>query len=189
MRRVGNMNLAICYEWDHCSKSLLYKNSIAKSPYRYNKSVFKLYKSAELHTKQPRKMPALLWFIAIGLLVFSIGAPAFVSRIQERVAPSKLVETPVKKIGQSAQNQTIVKTETKVAVASDNKTITFKPTYKGCISTTSRCQCFDLAGLAVQLPIEQCREAVAQIGLSIPIFDSASARQSSIAEALPLALP
>lgn len=51
VRRMGNMGLTIVYEWDHCSRSLMYSKSIAKSPWRFDKSVFKLYKSAELHTK------------------------------------------------------------------------------------------------------------------------------------------
>lgn len=72
IRRVANMPAAIVYEWDHVNRQLLFSKAITKSPYRYNRKVYKLYHSADLHTKQPRKMPGVLWFIvlAIGLLAW-----------------------------------------------------------------------------------------------------------------------
>ena len=51
VRRMANMRLAIVYEWDHCSKQLMFAKALTKAPWRYDKSVFKLYKSAEVHTK------------------------------------------------------------------------------------------------------------------------------------------
>lgn len=74
IRRVANMPFATVYEWDHVNRQLLFAKAITKSPYKYNKKVFKLYHSADLHTKQPRKMPGVLWFIviAIGLLVWKL---------------------------------------------------------------------------------------------------------------------
>ncbi|MEJ1170474.1 hypothetical protein [Variovorax sp. CCNWLW235] len=56
------------------NRQLLFAKAITKSPYKYNKKVFKLHHSADLHTKQPRKMPGVLWFIviAIGLLIWKL---------------------------------------------------------------------------------------------------------------------
>lgn len=85
MRRVANMALAVVYEWDHASKSLLYKNSITKSPWRYDKAVYKLYKSAEVHTKQARKMPGLVWFILFGFIGMGVMFPTFYGRLKDRV--------------------------------------------------------------------------------------------------------
>lgn len=89
IRRVANMPMAVVYEWDHASKSLLYKNSITKSAWRYDKSVFKLYKSAELHTKQARKMPGLVWFILIGLAGVAYAIPSLKNRLTDRVTQSQ----------------------------------------------------------------------------------------------------
>lgn len=86
MRRVANMALAVVYEWDHASKSLLFKNSITKSPWRYDKKVYKLYKSAEVHTKQPRKVPGLVWFVLLGLIGVSVMLPVTYGRIRDRAA-------------------------------------------------------------------------------------------------------
>jgi zona occludens toxin len=91
IRRMGNMGLAIVYEWDSCSRTLLYKNAFAKSPYRYAKDVFKLYKSAELHTKQPRKMPSLIWGVGIGLAAMVYFGPAAYGRIRDRISPPPVV--------------------------------------------------------------------------------------------------
>ena len=179
VRRVGNMNLAVVYEWDHCSKSLLYKNSITKSPYRYDKSVFKLYKSAELHTKQPRKIPGLVWFILIGMLGFAVAAPATVTRLQGRISGSK----PISTAGAAAQSfkaSTVVTNgppsellaTTSPQVSSFVQSAPARPVYKGCIASVARCQCFDAAGLSVRLEPEVCRSALFELGQSIPIFDS-----------------
>lgn len=97
IRRAGNMHLAIVYEWDHCSRSLMLKNAFNKSPWRYDKGVFKLYKSAEVHTKQPRKLPAVVFFIGACFLGLAYAAPTFISRFQERVT--------VKPIEQQAQQK------------------------------------------------------------------------------------
>jgi zona occludens toxin len=106
IRRVGNMPLAVVYEWDHTSKSLLYKNSITKSPWRYDKKVYKLYKSADLHTKQPRRIPGLIWFLLIGLAAFAYLGPSAYFRLQERAfgkgkpaTPEQAIEEQNKQMG------------------------------------------------------------------------------------------
>lgn len=95
VRKMGNLGLAIVYEWDSISRTLLYKNAFAKSPYRYDKSVYQLYKSAELHTKQPRKMPSLVWGVLIGLCAMLWFGPSAYSRIADRINPPAVVANPV----------------------------------------------------------------------------------------------
>jgi zona occludens toxin len=95
VRRVANMPLATVYEWDHVSRGLLYSKAITKSAWRYSKKVFKLYKSSELHTKQPRSIPGLVWFILIGLGIFAYLAPGVFQRIGGRISGN--VQTTEKK--------------------------------------------------------------------------------------------
>lgn len=71
IRRMGYMPFCIVYEWDHCSRQLLFSKAISQGTWRYDKKIFKLYHSADAHTKQPRKLPVLIWFILFGF----IGAP------------------------------------------------------------------------------------------------------------------
>lgn len=94
VRRMGNMGLTIVYEWDHASRTLMYSKAVSKSPYRYNKSVFKLYKSSQLHTKQPRRIPSLVWFVIAGMVGLTYLAPSTYTRLAERTGIVKKEEKP-----------------------------------------------------------------------------------------------
>lgn len=90
VRRMANMGLAIVYEWDHCSKGLLYTKAITKTPWKYKKKVFQLYHSADLHTKQPRSIPGLVWFVVLGLVALLFLGPSMYKRMQDRFNPSQV---------------------------------------------------------------------------------------------------
>lgn len=91
VRRVANMPLATVYEWDHISRGLLYSKAISKAPWKYSKKVFKLYKSSELHTKQPRRIPGLVWFILVGLVAMAVLTPQVFERIGGRLSGKAVV--------------------------------------------------------------------------------------------------
>lgn len=93
VRRVANMPLATVYEWDHISRGLLYSKAISKAPWKYSKKVFKLYKSSELHTKQPRRIPGLVWFILVGLVAMAVLTPQVFERIGGRLSGKPVVST------------------------------------------------------------------------------------------------
>ncbi|GAB6140861.1 zonular occludens toxin domain-containing protein [Methylosoma difficile] len=59
------------YEWPECSANVQSVQHAVKSAYKIPKHVFKLYKSASLHTKIQRKTPALA-YIFIALVIFLI---------------------------------------------------------------------------------------------------------------------
>ncbi|MDH6594340.1 zona occludens toxin [Variovorax sp. TBS-050B] len=102
VRRVGNMPFAIVYEWDHASRTLMYSKAITKAPWRYDKKVFKLYKSADLHTKQKRSIPTLLYFVLAGVAAFAILAPTLKARMSERFGDPKAVQSSAAKPGAPA---------------------------------------------------------------------------------------
>jgi len=93
VRRVANMPLATVYEWDHISRGLLYSKAISKAPWKYKKKVFKLYKSSELHTKQPRRIPGLVWFILVGIVAMAVLTPQVFERIGGRLSGKPVVST------------------------------------------------------------------------------------------------
>lgn len=68
VRRIGRSRNCIVYEWDAASRQLRYKDAMNRRPWRYKSSTFKLYKSSELHTKMPRKLPGILWLAILALL-------------------------------------------------------------------------------------------------------------------------
>ena len=181
VRRVANMPLAVVYEWDHASKTLNYKNSMTKSPWRYPRKAYKLYKSAELHTKQKRKMPGLVWFILAGLCGAAYGFPVLKDRLTDRISgksshveqaadkPSTVtydkdgyrhtIETSITKAPTSMANETDGAVQP-VAGASGPATVVapVPPAPAGCIVVRTRCGCFDVQGGKVPVEPAQCLE-------------------------------
>jgi len=84
IRRFGGVGAALVYEWDHCSRQLMYSKAMKKSPWRYDKSVFKLYKSAELHTKPKASMPPLVYAIVLALIAAAFFIPSTINRIASK---------------------------------------------------------------------------------------------------------
>lgn len=89
MRRVGGIGAAIVYEWDGCSNALNFKAAFTKTPYRYSRKVFKLYKSARVHTKQKRKLPFAVWMALAGIVGSLALWPQLGARLQQRSAPAQ----------------------------------------------------------------------------------------------------
>lgn len=90
IRRFGAMGAAIAYEWDHCSRQLLFSKALKKSTFRYDRSVFKLYKSAELHTAPKTSIPPLVYVVGAALCVAAFVVPDVFRRIagkSDQVAP------------------------------------------------------------------------------------------------------
>lgn len=159
VRRMGNMGLTIVYEWDHCSRSLLYSKSIAKSPWRFDKSVFRLYKSAELHTKTPRRIPSLVWLVLIACGALSYLGPTAYGRIVDRtgsgsenlsrISHKQPVHAPP---GQADPVQALADPRQSISAASSptgDHPATPEPVFAGCIMVRARCECFDAAGAKI----------------------------------------
>lgn len=182
VRRMGNMGLAIVYEWDGCSKTLLYKNALSKSPLRYSKDAFALYKSSELHTKTPRKIPSLIFGALFGLAATFVLAPIVWSRINERISPPPKVAvapvvTPFVPVfptaaasapapGQAAGS--FVSSVAPVLAASAGPGSSFvsapvsssrtPPSFSGCARLRTTCRCFDMAGATFEKPPGFCTD-------------------------------
>lgn len=176
VRRVANMPLATVYEWDHASVSLQYKNSMSKSPWRYPKAAYKLYKSAELHTKQSRKLPAVLWFILAGLAGAAYAIPSTINRIAHRSDPVKIAkQEPVAATGQPTTKTYInengqevtIETTTRTEIAPLAALAASAPMASaagssvevaGCIVVGPRCSCFSTQGKKVDMAADYCIE-------------------------------
>jgi zona occludens toxin len=171
IRRVSNMPMAVVYEWDHASRALNYKNSMTKSPWRYPKQAYKLYKSAELHTKQKRKMPGLVWFILAGFCGAAYAWPTLTTRFDERVhgKPTATAQTaqPVAKPGEKIEytkDGTVYTVETVTTPAVPPEPVlalpaVVVPQIAGCIVVRDRCGCFDATGQKVPSEPAACLES------------------------------
>ena len=175
VRRVGNMKLAIVYEWDHVSKSLMYSKAITKSPWKYNKKVFKKYQSAEAHTKQPRQIPGLVWFVIIGLIAGAVLTPWVYTRISERINPTKVahqvkpnpqpitahqVAPPAPAVPPVAPDS-LVAASTEAAAGELGQDGQPKPHYVGCAAAKGVCKCYDSQAHVVEKEPEFCTEVTA----------------------------
>ena len=145
VRRMANLPLTIVYEWDHCSRQLLYAKSLTKQAWRYDKKVFKLYRSADAHTKQPRKIPGLVWFVLVGLVAAAYLGPTFYNRLQDRIAGGKKPET----VAQAPAKQSAAAPADPLTVATAAPAAEEKPkgpTLAGCVRSATRCNCYDDTG-------------------------------------------
>jgi len=91
IRRFGGVGAAIVYEWDHCSRQLLFSKALKKSTFRYDKSVFKLYTSSQLHTKPQVSIPPLAYIVGAVVCVAAFIIPDVFGRIAgkaEQVGPA-----------------------------------------------------------------------------------------------------
>lgn len=188
VRRMGNLPVTVVYEWDHCSKSLMYSKSLAKHPWRYDKSVFKLYKSADAHTKQPRRVPTLVFFIIAAVVASAYFIPTTYGRILAR-AGGEVQDTVTKphQVKPGAQKESdLAMSEEQfrelLKPPAENKTErppgqatpeliapTAAPTFAGCASMFQKCKCFDSKGYQVEKPIEFCQEETTHQGPSVSL--------------------
>lgn len=176
LRRVANMNLSVVYEWDSCSKTLLYKNAITKSPWRFDKKAMQLYKSARAHTKQPRKIPGLVWFILAGFCGAAYAFPTLKDRLSERITgkPAQVAQSDAA----PGQKSEYVKDGIKYTVETTTTQVSPLPLptassplqasamlAAGCIATVAQgCKCFDQVGKKVDSDPAMCPSTTAKPG-------------------------
>lgn len=151
VRRVANLPFANVYEWDAMSRSLSYKAAVTQHKYWYNKKVFDLYKSSSLHTKQPRRLPAVLYGLLFGIGLLAWKGPVVYASLYGDQKP-QLVK--------SIQEQKPVNQDKLLLAKSDqNKPALVEPQppkVSGCISTAKRCSCFTDQGEQVEMGVQFC---------------------------------
>lgn len=184
VRRMGNLPVTVVYEWDHCSKSLMYSKSLAKHPWRYDKSVFKLYKSADAHTKQPRRIPSLVFIVALAIAAAAYFLPATYGRIlaraggdvqdavtkQSRLPPIEAQPTLAQKALQEQPKSDQVQFVPGQTNTQANTQTQAAPAYAGCVNMRGRCACYDTAGAKVERPADVCE---AETTTAVPKVDLA----------------
>lgn len=148
VRRVGNMPFAIVYEWDNASRTLLYSKAMAKEKWWYDRGGYKLYKSAELHTKSPRRLPAVLFVLLFAIVAVGALSPWIYSRYGERFGWTKPIalagaeKAAVRGAGKVEGAAAAVVAKAEAAVEKVDK-------FLGCAATATRCSCFNADGALV----------------------------------------
>lgn len=83
VRRLFGTHNTVVYTWDHCTNPDR-RASAQKAIVRHDKSVFKLYKSAEVHHKPKVKIPAVILLFPLVL----VAAAFLIWRAVQAVAPA-----------------------------------------------------------------------------------------------------
>lgn len=183
MRRLGSTNAAFIYEWDSCSNTLNFKSAFQKRFYRYNRKIFKLYRSSRMHTKQGAKLPFAVYFFFFALLFAAYYWHGFYQSMTDKAGA--LEAPPTGGVGEVDGNPSLP-TESagvKSPLTKEQYLETFKPRIEGlpytasrydeitrpvrapipaaCMSSKSQgCKCFSQQGTPLHVPELFCRQFV-----------------------------
>ncbi|WP_323119366.1 zonular occludens toxin domain-containing protein [Burkholderia alba] len=94
VRNLFGLKRAMLYEWDHCHNPSSLKDAV-KTMWAYPRDVFKLYTSAEVHTKKQAVVPKALFILPIALIVLVVLAVKIYHKTREGfgVVPEHPVES------------------------------------------------------------------------------------------------
>lgn len=165
IRRLFGMARAVIYDWDGCSVDVHRTKSATTSMWAYPKSAYRLYKSAELHTKQKQKIPAWLAVPVLAVVGAIAIAPTAYGTLSGAVS-GKGVSKP-----QAAASQPATAASAPVA-APVPASVSPEPSapllalpdapdapaveVAGCVAVADRCACFDSVGKKVAPDVSQC---------------------------------
>ena len=149
IRKLGNSRFATIYEWDGVSRTLLYKNSFSKKPWRRSKDAEKVYRSSSLHTKQKRSLPTVLFGIVLAVVMIGVLGPTVYTRLHERFNPKPVEVANVAAAGVVATVDQKHAVGPETAPAAPLLGSPPPPKFAGCARIRERCQCFDEAGVPV----------------------------------------
>lgn len=168
VRRLFGLKRALIYDWDGCQADVHRVSSASKTMWSYPKDAFKLYKSAELHTKQKQKFPvwALLPVLAIvgGVLV---GPRAYatlsgamtgkgITTATKKEADTKtqtVVNVPSTAPNVTASAPNVVQPDETTLPNEVQKPVSF---LSGCVKSATKCKCYDTSGASMPDDLEAC---------------------------------
>lgn len=188
IRRVGNYGGAIVYEWDTCSNSLNFKASFTKSPWRFDKKSQALYKSAEVHTKVPRRVPTAIFIAGLALVGAMFLWPSLISRITKPFQAQAAIVSPGTSSSSSSKSkptESLFAPGGDLVIQSDQarnglqapatassglgvgdvlKTAhssiqSVGDTFAGCVRARDLCVCYSTTGTKVDKPADFCEES------------------------------
>lgn len=163
------------YTWQHCVDSPNDRSEQARAdafPWKFPKEHFALYKSATIHThkfKLPKKLAAMVAFIfVVACLVFYNGASnedSFLFASKDKASVSQPIESLPQKaaasalggVGSAATTSPSRPASTSMYDWADTEPVT---PIAGCISSKTKCQCFNASGAALKLSHAMCLSAI-----------------------------
>lgn len=190
------------YEWTRAAdvSSKVELAAASSRPYKPPKRAFSMYKSAELHTKTPRRIPWQVWGVGILLLVLALGAYWMVDRVGGRVEGAKedvpIVDSspgqktakagssvvspvgagmPAVANGFTVVQQTLPRVVDKPETApmyDGLRQVSAVPRMAACIASATKCTCY-----TDQATIYPAKESVCRDFIANPPFDPYASQQ------------
>lgn len=163
------------YTWQHCVDSPNDRSEQARAdafPWKFPKEHFSLYKSATIHThkfKLPKKLAALVAFILVvaGLTAYNAASndDSFLFASKDKASVTQPVESLPQKaatsalggVGSAATTSPRRPASTAMYDWADTEPVT---PIAGCISSKTKCQCFNASGAALKLSHAMCLSAI-----------------------------
>jgi zona occludens toxin len=94
VRRLFGMARALLYEWDGCQSDVNRVGSaVSRSLWAYPKDAYKLYRSAEAHTKQRQRIPAWMAIPVLALAGGVVVAPMAYAVLRDAMTGKGIVHT------------------------------------------------------------------------------------------------
>lgn len=174
------------YEWPECQQNVQSRSDAVVRPYSLPKHVYNLYDSAEVHTKQNKRVPLSLYVLGVAIAVALYLFWTVYSSISERIdPPTASVTSGTSVTGANSSLSSDVKPssslnlvnqkipdfpdfkpriagvpESAPAYASLIK-VTNAPMLSGCIKTKTVCKCYTQQATPYPTNAEYCAEVVA----------------------------
>ncbi len=169
-RRLFGWGRAVCYEWDQAQDNLAQTKTAVMTQFSYPRSVFKAYKSAEVHTKPKFKLPWFAW-IPVALIPLAAwalpngyaamhGAMTGKGVAQEKPAekPPAPVQAKYPTMDPKDAATTILATAPKPSPPPQLPPFPVAQSAPaGCIVTPKGCGCFDTQGKPVEKDAAMCQ--------------------------------
>ena len=161
-RRMFGGQRAVVYEWDQCSDGLQF-SSATKGAFLYPKSVYALYKSAEVHNKQKFSYPVWLAIplIAIPAGIFFVPKAIEVLHGTSNGKPLTPGQTAGPKSGSAGASAPGLAVADSSHVAKPQATRREgwidAPDIQGCMAVGDKCSCIGKEGRPVKIALSMCK--------------------------------
>lgn len=178
--RTFGLNRATVHEWPECKLNTQARKDSVKHLYRYNKKVFKWYKSAEAHTYKA-SIPAKVWLFGAIVVGLPVGIWLIMGMLADIHGTAPTDDTPTTQLlpGQTtstggstpaAVRQPLTPAEwaqqyaprvaglAYTAPAYDDVTRPVRaPIPAACVQSATRCQCYTQQGTRLDVPAPLCK--------------------------------
>lgn len=187
-RRLFGGQRAAVYEWDACSDNLGGMKEAVMSFYFYPKSIFHLYKSADIHTKQSFKLPRWVLIPVAGVIIGAFTVPKAIGTLRGAASGQGLHAKTEATAGGGAIAPIPKPSPVASAPVAPASQVKAKPRLMGCIAFKDRCECFGDDGQQVETDRATCEDGAQRVS-ALPLMVGAQTAPSKPAEAVSKALP